>query len=250
MKRQILLTGSSGKLGQAIIKSKKFDNILTPPSHLLDICDPEKIADYFSHYKIDAVIHAAAMARIVPSEVNPDQAIRKNVVGTSNLVLQLLKDESENTTRFIYISTDGVYSGIHGNYREDGPTVPKSKYGWSKLAGECVVNTLKNYCILRTRFFDPENIPFATSADDMFTSKIPVNELVDTIYWVLNSDYIGTLNIGGDRVSDFECHVKYNKAIRPCSRKEIAKDVTFELPTDISMDTTKYKKLKFISNTL
>ena len=41
-------------------------------------------------------------------------------------------------------------------------------YGLTKLMGEFSVRTLSNFCIIRTRFFDPDNIPFAESANDIF----------------------------------------------------------------------------------
>ena len=49
----------------------------------------------------------------------------------------------------IYISTDYVYDGISGNFKETDCMKPFTKYGWSKLGGECAVQMYDNHLILR-----------------------------------------------------------------------------------------------------
>ena len=50
----------------------------------------------------------------------------------------------------IYISTDRVFDGEKGDYREDDPPHPLGPYGQSKLAGEqAVQGVLDDYVILR-----------------------------------------------------------------------------------------------------
>jgi dTDP-4-dehydrorhamnose reductase len=242
---QILLTGGSGRLGKAIIHSGLFPDILAPSSADFDICDREKIRSFFALNKITAVIHAAALARLVRAELKPSEAIDKNIIGTSNLVACVMEEQEKGKEiRFIHISTDGVYQGIDGNYKEDGPTLPQTRYGWSKLGAECAVNMLtKNFCILRTRFFEPTDIPFETAASDLYTSKITVSEIVAGIQTMLNSDYTGTINIGGEKKSDYESFKPYKADIKICSRKDIAKEVPFAVPYDISMNTSRFQKI-------
>lgn len=240
-----LLTGGTGNLGRAIIQSGQFENILTPSSTELDICDPKSIDLFLRLNKVNNIIHAAAMARLVGSETSPIEAIRKNIIGTSNLVSAVLHAEVTNSCsiRFLHISTDGIYAGTDGNYSEASPTIPRTKYGWSKLGSECAVRILSNYCIIRSRFFDTERIPFETSASDIFTSKIPIYELVSYINQILHSDYVGVINVGGERISDFDCHRKFKKEIKECSREEIVREVPFEVPKDISMNISKLKDI-------
>ncbi|MBK5280068.1 MAG: sugar nucleotide-binding protein [Bacteroidia bacterium] len=240
--KQILLTGGTGMLGKAIIKSGKFKNLLAPSSSELDICNPDKIKRFLDQNKVHYIIHAAAMARLVGSENTPLVAIHKNIIGTSNLVSAVINEESMtgSSIRFLHISTDGVYAGTEGKYHENSSTIPKTKYGWSKLGAECAVRFLANHCIIRTRFFDTENIPFETSAVDIYTSKIPLNLLVQYICQILQDAYIGTLNVGGERISDFACYSKYKSSIKECSREDIAREVPFEVPSDISMDISNF----------
>ena len=91
--KKILLTGATGKLGRAIIDSGQFPELLTPPRDVLDITEPESIEKFFENNNVDAVIHCAALARLKECEDNSIKAIETNIVGTSNLVEEVLKKE-------------------------------------------------------------------------------------------------------------------------------------------------------------
>jgi dTDP-4-dehydrorhamnose reductase len=244
--KNILLTGGSGKLGQAILNSGHFPPLLAPPRKELDITKPETIEGYFSNHDIDAVIHCAALARLKECEENPVLAIRANIIGTSNLVMEVLKKEEETKKRirFVHISTDGVYAGDKGNYSEKDPTVPCNKYGWTKLGAECAVNLLPNFCIIRTRFFDPSNIRFDKSAVDAYTSKVTLDYLTRAIAIMLKSSFIGTINIGNVRKSDYEAHKKFKPSLQPCKFEDILKETSFPMAKDASMDCTLWKKIE------
>jgi len=243
----ILLTGGSGKLGQAIIRaSKYFSHLLTPSENALDITKPNTIKDFFDTNDIDGVIHCAALARMSKCESEPIVATHTNIVGTCNLVMEVMRREKEqhNKIRFIYISTDGVYQGIRGNYSERDATIPYNKYGWTKLGGECAVNLLSNYCIIRTSFFDPENIRFSCSATDVFSSKVPISYLVKAIAKMYKSDFVGTINIGSDRKSDYERYKEFKPELRPCKLQDILKSVHFNMAKDASLDCSLWKKIE------
>ena len=147
--KNILLTGSSGKLGTAIVRSGCFSGLLTPSMEILDIIKSNTVERFFRKHDIDAVIHCAAMARMAECERDPAAAVSVNIMGTANIVAEVIKKEntSNKGTRFIYISTDAIYAGERGNYSEEDNTIPYNKYGWTKLGGECVVRILSNYCI-------------------------------------------------------------------------------------------------------
>ena len=243
--KKILLTGGSGKLGTHIINSKLFPNLMYPSENVLDITKPYSIEEIFKNEEIDAVIHSAATARMSDCEANPDLAISVNIIGTANLVKKVIEAEKkyQHNIRFIHISTDGVYPSIRGNYSEKDETIPYNTYGWTKLGAESAVNTLNNYYIIRTRFFDPQNIPFKESATDIFTSSIPVDELVKAIHKILTMDFTGIVNIGGKRMSDYERFKAYKPSLRSCKRKDIIKDLSFEIAMDASMDCSLWKRL-------
>ncbi|MBM4452964.1 MAG: sugar nucleotide-binding protein [Chloroflexi bacterium] len=241
----ILLTGGSGKLGRHIINSGLIQNILHPPKDVLDITEPTSVKNFFEREQISVVIHCAALARMRICEAEPCRAIAINIVGTSNLVKQLIETEKryDKKIRFIHISTDGVYPGVRGNYSEKDETIPYNVYGWTKLGAEAAVNALSNHCIIRTRFFDPNQIEFEESATDIFTSGMPLDDLVKAIQRILAIDFVGTVNIGNPRLSDYDRYRAYKPSLKPCTREDIAKCLPFEIPWDSSMDCSLWEGL-------
>ena len=239
--KTILLTGGSGKLGTSIINSNSRFALLTPNSSELDITNPEKIKDYFNEHKFSAVIHCAAMSRMGQCENNPMDAIEVNIVGTANLVNATIK---KGNIRFIHISTDGVYFCDRGNYKETDETIPYNIYGWTKLGAEAAVSILKDYCIFRTSFFDPENIPFPDAGVDIFSSKLPINELSKAILLLVSSEFNGVVNVGDKRESDYERYKRFKASIEKNTYKNIQESLRFTYPRDSSMDISLWKKIK------
>ena len=202
---RILLLGGTGKLGKEIIKSKLFDQIYFPNKKICNLQDKESIKMLLDDFKPTHIINCAALARRRLCENQPKEAISINIIGTSLLVQSILEFSTKNKEpRLLHISTDAVYHCSDGNYDELDPTIPICNYGWSKLAAECAVRLLNNYLIIRTRFFNPDDIPFLDAASDIFTSSIPISKLVSYIYKLMSVKYVGVLNIGGKSESDFD----------------------------------------------
>ena len=57
----------------------------------------------------------------------------------------------------IFFSSESVFDGKKGYYKENDKTKPQSIYGKSKLEAEKIVSKLKNYLIIRTSFFSKKN---------------------------------------------------------------------------------------------
>lgn len=242
-----LLTGATGKLGHAI-KSKWTGSLLLTPSHEeLELSQEESLESYFSdHQEIDSVIHCAALARLVKCQEDPSAAILNNTIATGQLVRSILKHEKvlNRCVRFMHVSTDGVYAGVEGNYSELSATIPSNFYGWSKLGAECSVQMLRNHCIIRGRFFDGKNIPFNDSANDIYTSRMELEPFVKNIIEIFKSDFCGVLNVGEEKISDFDCLKKVKPDLLPCSRDDIVKNLGFEIAKDASMNCDIFKALK------
>lgn len=243
---KVLLTGGSGTLGQHILKSGLFRNILAPSSTEMDITNAESVDGFFSKNNFDALIHCAAMARVSECEKEPERAVLINAVGTSNLVVATIKKEAATgkKIRFIHISTDGVYQGTKGNYSETDAAIPYNKYGWTKLAAEAAVSVLENFCIIRTRFLDPENIKYDTYATDSYTSAMPVDELAKAIAIMTDNEFVGIINIGGERISDYDAYKRYKPTIKPCKFEDIQGKTPFKLSKDASMNVSLWKKIQ------
>ena len=211
-----LLTGGTGSLGQAIVQLKVIPNILSPRRGELDITEPQSIRKFITYHHVGAVVHCAALARMRVCENDPIGAI----------------------------NTNGVYESTRGNYSEKDPTIPYNMYGWTKLGAETSVHLLRNFCIIRTRFFNPKKIKFQNAATDIFTSSIPIDKLAGAIGKLLTSDFIGTINIGDTKLSEYVRYKTYVPSIKPCSRKDIIKHQNFQLAKDASMNIQLWRMLQ------
>ena len=101
--------------------------------------------------------------------------------------------------------------------------MPYNQYGWSKLSAECAVRMLKNHLVLRTRFFDSKEIPYENSANDIFTSSIEIKKLVLAINQLAFIDLKGVINIGEERLSDYDRYKKFKTDLKICKRDDIIK---------------------------
>ena len=146
--KKLLITGSNGFVaGSVIAHAKDYWEVhgiarsALPADngnvhyHLLDLVDTEKLSELFQKIKPDVVIHAAAIANIDFCEKNKSIAEEINVSVTKTLA-QLCKDAR---IKMIHCSTDTVFDGTKGNYREDDQTNPVNFYAETKIKSEEVV---------------------------------------------------------------------------------------------------------------
>lgn len=98
----------------------------------------------------EAIIHCAAVASINAAEQQPDlsQQLNAEVPGW------LAGAARSWNVPFVHISTDAVFNGETGNYREEDATDPLSVYARTKLAGEqAVLAANPAAAIARTVFY-------------------------------------------------------------------------------------------------
>jgi len=90
------------KTNQDLQNNESLGNIALIPI-IADIQDREKIASLFASYRPEIIFHAAAHKHVPLMELNPEEAIKNNILGTRNLV-----DAAHNAKveRFVMISTD------------------------------------------------------------------------------------------------------------------------------------------------
>lgn len=112
----------------------------------LDICNKKMVEKAFEIIRPEAVVHAAAMTNVDKCEEDQDLAQRVNVEGTRNII-----EASERYNAFlIYVSTDYVFSGEEGMYKEMDIPIPINYYGLTKLKGErLVASSSIEWCIAR-----------------------------------------------------------------------------------------------------
>lgn len=161
---KVLLTGSNGLLGQKLVQVLRadpaFDLLATsrggdrsaqplgPGYRTLDITDAKAVDTIFDAFAPDVVIHTAAMTNVDACELDPVACTLQNVTATENL----LRAAERHDSHFIFLSTDFIFDGQAGPYKEDDVPAPLSTYGHSKLDGEKLVQAagLRKWAIART----------------------------------------------------------------------------------------------------
>ena len=203
MASRVLITGSTGKLGNALVRI--LPNALAPPHRELDVADKEAVLDYIGKKKPKIIIHCAALTGIRECEDNKENAWAVNVGGTENLVKAC--ESVANDCYFVYVSTACVFSGDRGNYVETDVPCPKNYYSLTKLLGEFVVkySALKNWLIVRTNFVARERWPYAKAFVDRHGTYLFADDLAKGIKKVIDKDLTGVLHVcGKDKISMFE----------------------------------------------
>ena len=109
-----------------------------------DICDAPSLADLFTEFKPDWVMHLAAESHVDRSIDGPGAFIQTNVVGTFTLLqaarahFEKLSGADKDRFRFLHVSTDEVYGslGATGFFTEETPYDPHSPYSASKASSD------------------------------------------------------------------------------------------------------------------
>jgi len=231
---KVIFTGGSGLLGGEF--RRLLPEVHYPASREFDVTDYAGMEAYLVGKNIALIIHAAAFTSPPRIDQNPERALDVNIIGTVNIV----KLCSNHGIKLVYISTDYVFRGDQGLYREEDPLYPVNKYAWSKLGGECAVRLYDNSLIVRTTF-GPNVFPFEKAFVDQWTSRESVQVITGMIAAILDKDITGTIHVGGERKTVFA----YAKGLDP--HKEIGilsiKDVSFKVPVDTSLDCGRYNAL-------
>ena len=153
---KLLITGASGLLGTKLceIALRKNHEVYSAYSQhrplygtpvKLDILDLKAEQQILDKIKPQGVVHAAALTDVDKCETEKELAWKTNVEATTNLV-RLCK---ERDAYLVYVSTDYVFNGEKGTYKEMDDPAPINHYGLTKLKGEEAVQTLNKYCIVR-----------------------------------------------------------------------------------------------------
>ena len=161
---KILLTGANGLLGRHLVKKlaeKGYEVIATAKGESkinsigngkvkflsLDITDGAAVNKLMNEVKPDVLLHTAAMTQVDECELNKIDCWNTNVTATRFLI----DSAKETKSRIIFISTDFVFDGLHGPYKEEDEPNPVNYYGSTKLAAEkAVIQSGLDWAIVRT----------------------------------------------------------------------------------------------------
>jgi dTDP-4-dehydrorhamnose reductase len=234
-----LLTGGSGVLGTELQKQGIRYNFecWAPSSKELDITDDNRMSKfYFDNrerlQKMRAVVHCGAYTDVPGAETNKIRAIDININGTRNVSRGLCWPLG---IPMVYISTDYVYPGSDGNYRETDRVSPVNFYAQTKYMGEAFLD--EKDLIIRTSFKPNEPWPYPNAFDDLYTSADYVDVIAPKILDLIGNGESGIYNVGTERKTIYDLARRRNTKVKPMSKNDI-KDVY--LPSDVSMNLDKY----------
>ncbi len=156
---QLLITGGSGFLGWNLAKLavRTYDvaytywqhpiDIAGCEAHHLDLHHTDQIDKVLSKIHPDVIVHTAALSNVDFCEKRRSMAYAINVRATRDLAHYA----EDMGAAFVFISTDLVFDGTHGNYCETDLPKPCNYYAETKVQAERAVKDIStNYLILRT----------------------------------------------------------------------------------------------------
>jgi len=202
---KILITGSKGQLGRALIKQFKgkpnVSLVLTDLDEM-DITDIDDIKRVVCLHKPDVVVNCAAHTGVDMCEDDKEKAYIINVDGAKNIA----KVANKVGSKMIHISTDYVFDGdSKAPYQETDKPNPQSVYGMSKMLGEQEVlkNNEKSF-ILRTSWLYGEGNNFVKTmlnlstkmdslkvVDDQVGAPTSAKEVAKAVAVLINSEEYG-----------------------------------------------------------
>jgi dTDP-4-dehydrorhamnose reductase len=150
---KLLITGASGLYGSKLAEhalSKQHQVYSVHSQHpatcgipiQLDITDNEKVQAEFQRIQPEVVVHAATMTDVDKCELNKELAWKINVDGTRNVA----EAAKASNAFLLYISTDYVFDGEKGCYRETDQPSPINYYAYTKLKAEEYVKDHMSDC--------------------------------------------------------------------------------------------------------
>jgi len=149
MHRPLLVTGSYGQLGRAVVAAAAGRGMTVEGRDLdtLDITDGAAVGRWIGASRPRAVVNCAAYTAVDDCETHEADATMINATAVGHLA-----DACNDVgAALIQISTDYVFDGNGSRpYREDDAVAPASAYGRTKLLGERAARSAAHHLIIRT----------------------------------------------------------------------------------------------------
>jgi len=152
--KNLLIIGGSGLLGSKVFElfpeafaTYNITRISRKNAFKLDISDRDSLKFTLDKLEPDTIIVTAALTDVDKCEMYPETASKVNTEPFKYIVSYLKRHGG----RLIQISTDYVFSGEKGNYRESDERKPINVYGKTKMEAEdIIVDSRINFALVRT----------------------------------------------------------------------------------------------------
>lgn len=274
--QKLLITGASGFLGWHLceLASNKWDVYGTYFSHYLeirgaklievDLTDFAELKKIFQQIQPSAVIHTAALSQPNYCQTHQEESHSINVATSLNIAGLC----ADNSIPCVFTSTDLVFDGKKGSYKETDSVNPVNIYGEHKVMAE--VGMLQRYpqtAICRMPLMFGNATPTATSFLQSFVKTLqegkelklftdefrtPVNGKTAAEGLLLALEKVqGIIHLGGkERISRYDFgHLLVDIFEIPSAKIEASqqKDVKMAAPraSDVSLDSSKAFELGY-----
>lgn len=270
---KVLVTGGAGLLGYNVVNvlvKAGFDVYATFHARrvdvegakwlYLDLEDVESIGEVVRAVRPDVVIHTAAYTDVDGCEVNREKAYRVNYLATRAMA------KTAEKAYVVYISTDYVFDGSRGMYREEDIPNPVNYYGFTKLLGEVAVQSrVERWAVVRVSGlygFSPtgkknfgvlvlEKLRAGAEVQafyDQYLSPTYVYHLAEVLLKFVERQPVGVFHVAGERMSRYQFALAVAKAlgvgeelVKPISITQAS--LVAKRPKDSSLDTAKAREL-------
>jgi dTDP-4-dehydrorhamnose reductase len=267
---RVVVTGASGQLGSYVVerlvaaghevaawsgrdRGERSGVPLVP----VELTDESAVDHALRQADPAAVIHAAAMSTIDEVGRAPARAREVNVLATARLAGWC----ALAARKLVYTSTDLVFDGSRGPYREGDPAVPVMKYGRTKLSGEEEARKAPGVVVARlslmygpaqggrVSYFDRTVAALRrgepqTFFEDEFRTPLDYPTAADILVRLAESQFAGLIHVGGpEHLSRYDLARRIASALGfdpDLIRANRQSDVTFPepRPADVSLDTS------------
>jgi dTDP-4-dehydrorhamnose reductase len=285
---KVIITGSNGLLGQSLLnllleekekyqvfgfsRAKNRSGREDFSYISIDITDPIFLKKSIKEIEPDFIINTAAMTEVDVCEIKKDACDLINV----SVVKWLIQLSDELKIHLIHLSTDFVFDGIKGYYKETDIPNPLSYYGLSKVkAEELLIASKIDFTILRTilvygKVFDMSRSNIVlwveemlsrgeeiTVVDDQFrmptyvrdlalACKISIEKKAKGIYHISSSELLSVFEIAQEIATVFNLEKRLIKPISSSSLNQIG-----VRPSKTGFDLSKTnKELQFYPRSL
>jgi dTDP-4-dehydrorhamnose reductase len=223
----VFITGAFGMLGKDISElfacqpeyevfafyRKELNFTVNPNIHLIqgDLRDLTLIADILNKVEPNIIIHCAALVNVDGCEDEKDYAMFLHSEIVKMMSMQI------PSAKLVFISTDSIFDGIEGNYKESDVPAPLNFYAESKYSGELNTLSLNPFnLVVRTNIygfhFDKmpslgvwaiENLSGHKKMigfGDVYFNPVYTKQLSAILLQLIRKDYSGIINIAADKM--------------------------------------------------
>jgi len=233
--KKILIIGANGFVGGNLaLKAKEngFEAVMMDIAdtcslqgyeyYKCDITDYNAVKQVFQKVKPNLCVNVAAIADIDFAEKNKELAYAVNVTGAANCA----KAAKETDTKYVWFSSDAVFSGEDDCYYETSEPNPQNYYGQTKMIGEReILKVNADAIILRISLVIGFPLVFGNSFVKGLYDKlskgqsvnatvnevrtpIEVSVLCSAIYELYELNFSGIINIGSlDSINRYDLTV-------------------------------------------